>query len=66
MKITTISNIDCLLTEKECMLILKISDSRTFRSLGISPIQISERITRYEPETIKEFIKKKKVIISKH
>jgi hypothetical protein len=60
MKITTISNIDCLLTEKEVMTIFKITDVRTFRKLGIDYIQLSNRIVRYEPEKIREFIKNKK------
>ena len=60
MKITTISNIDCLLTEKEVMTIFKITDVRTFRKLGIDYIQLSNRIVRYDPDKIREFIKNKK------
>lgn len=60
MKITTISNIDCLLTEKEVMTIFKITDVRTFRKLGIDYIQLSNRIIRYDPDKIREFIKNKK------
>jgi iron only hydrogenase large subunit-like protein len=60
MKITTISNIDCLLTEKEVMQIFKITDIRTFRKLQIDSIRLSNRIVRYEPEKVREFIKQKK------
>ena len=60
MKITTISNIDCLLTEKEVMTIFKITDVRTFRKLKIDYIQVTNRIVRYEPDKIREFIKNKK------
>lgn len=60
MKITTISNIDCLLTEKEVMQILKITDIRTFRKLQIDSIRLTNRIVRYEPEKVREFIKGKK------
>ena len=60
MKITTIANIDCLLTEREVMQILKITDYRTFRGLGVQKIIPSKRIVRFEPETVKEFIQKKK------
>jgi len=60
MKITTISNIDCLLTEKEVMQIFKITDIRTFRKLQINSIRLSNRIVRYEPEKVREFIKQKK------
>ena len=60
MKITTISNIDCLLTEREVMQIFKITDTRTFRKLKIDAIQLTNRIVRYEPEKVKEFIKNKK------
>lgn len=60
MKITTIANIDCLLTEREVMQILKITDYRTFRGLGVQKIILSKRIVRFEPETVKEFIQKKK------
>lgn len=60
MKIVTIANIDCLLTEREVMQILKITDYRTFRGLGVQKIILSKRIVRFEPETVKEFIQKKK------
>lgn len=60
MKITTISNIDCLLTEKEVMQIFKITDTRTFRKLKIDYIQVTNRIIRYDPDKIREFIKNKK------
>jgi len=60
MKIATISNIDCLLTEKEVMQIFKITDIRTFRKLQIDSIRLSNRIVRYEPEKVREFIKQKK------
>ena len=60
MKITTIANIDCLLTEREVMQIFKITDTRTFRKLKIDSIQLTNRIVRYEPEKVKEFIKNKK------
>ena len=60
MKITTISNVDCLLTEKEVMQIFKITDVRTFRKLKIDYIQVTNRIVRYEPDKIREFIKNKK------
>lgn len=60
MKITTISNIDCLLTEKEVMQIFKITDIRTFRKLQIDSIRLSNRIVRYEPDKVREFIKQKK------
>lgn len=61
MKIVTIANIDCLLTEREAMQIFKISDYRTFRGLGIKSIILTKRIVRYEPETIREYIQKKKL-----
>ena len=60
MKITTISNIDCLLTEKEVMQIFKITDIRTFRKLQIDSIRLSNRIVRYEPDKVRESIKQKK------
>lgn len=60
MKIATISNIDCLLTEKEVMQIFKITDIRTFRKLQIDSIRLSNRIVRYEPDKVREFIKQKK------
>ena len=60
MKIATISNIDCLLTEKEVMQIFKITDIRTFRKLQIDSIRLSNRIVRYDPEKVREFIKQKK------
>ena len=60
MKITTISNIDCPLTEKEVMQIFKITDIRTFRKLQIDSIRLSNRIVRYEPDKVREFIKQKK------
>ena len=59
MKITTISNIDCLLTEKEVMQILKITDIRTFRKLQIDSIRLTNRIVRYGTEKVREFIKEK-------
>lgn len=61
MKIVTIANIDCLLTEREVMQIFKISDYRTFRGLGIKSITLTKRIVRYDPETIREYIQKKKL-----
>ena len=60
MKITTISNIDCLLTEREVMQIFKITDTRTFRQLTIDSIQLTTTIVRSEPEKVKELIKNKK------
>ena len=60
MKITTISNIDCLLTEKEVLQILKI-DRLTFRKVSLQCVQISERVKRYEPKDVSEFIKQKKI-----
>ena len=60
MKIATISNIDCLLTEKEVMQIFKITDIITFRKLQIDSIRLSNRIVRYEPDKVREFIKQKK------
>jgi len=60
MKIVTISNIDCLLTEREVMQIFKITDIRTFRKLPIDSIRLTNRIVRYEPEKIREFIKREK------
>lgn len=59
MKIVTIANIDCLLTEREVMQILKIADYRTFRGLGVQKVILSKRIVRFEPEAVKEFIKRK-------
>jgi hypothetical protein len=60
MKITTISNIDCLLTEREVMQILKIADYRTFRGLGVQKVILSKRIVRFEPEAVRAFIQNKK------
>lgn len=42
------------------MTIFKITDVRTFRKLKIDYIQVTNRIVRYEPDKIREFIKNKK------
>ena len=60
MKIVTIANIDCLLTEKEVLQILKI-DRLTFKKLSLEYVQISTRLKRYEPKDLIEFIKQKKL-----
>lgn len=59
LKIVTIANIDCLLTEKEVLQILKI-DRLTFRKISLQCVKISERVKRYEPKDVSEFIKQKK------
>jgi len=59
MKIVTISNIDCLLTEREVLQILKV-DRLTFKKLDIQSVKISTRLKRYEPMDILNFIKSKK------
>ena len=51
MKIVTIANIDCLLTEKEVLQILKI-DRLTFKKLSLGCVQISTRLKRYEPKDL--------------
>lgn len=60
MKILTVSNIDCLLTEKEVLQILKV-DRLTFKKLSITSIKISKRLYRYEPKDIISFIQSKKL-----
>lgn len=60
MKIATIANIDCLLTEKEVLQILKI-DRLTFKKLSLECVQISTRLKRYEPKDVIDFIKQKKL-----
>lgn len=60
MKIVTIANIDCLLTEKEVLQILKI-DRLTFKKLSLEYVQISTRLKRYEPKDVIDFIKQKKL-----
>jgi len=59
MKIVTISNIDCLLTEREVLQILKV-DRLTFKKLDVQSVKISTRLKRYEPTDILNFIKSKK------